>query len=58
MKFLPEEHETISALLIESGLPEEQFFFRKREATCILKLKTAKIPFVFIAKQNQTLTLI
>ncbi|MFT5824319.1 MAG: hypothetical protein ACI8ZM_005586 [Crocinitomix sp.] len=50
MKFLPEEHKTISALLIEIGLTEQQFSFRKKRGQLHIEIKDRADTFCFYRK--------
>lgn len=50
MKFLPEEHKTISALLVEHGLTETQFSFRKKRGQLHIEIQNRKDTFCFYRK--------
>ncbi|NOQ71819.1 MAG: hypothetical protein GQ574_07455 [Crocinitomix sp.] len=50
MKFLPEEHQSISALLIEGGLTERQYSFRKKRGQLHIEIKDRSDTFCFYRK--------
>ncbi len=54
MKFLPEEHKSINELLIESGLNEEEFSFRKKRGQLHIEIKGRVDTFCFYRKTEST----
>ena len=50
MKFLAKEHQSISALLIESGLKEQQFSFRKKRGQLHIEIQNRPDTFCFYRK--------
>ena len=54
MKFLPNEHKTISALLIEHGFTEGQFSFRKKRGQLHIEIQNHEDTFCFYRKTEST----
>lgn len=56
MKFLKEEHESISQLLQENGLKETEFSFRKKRGQLHIEINGRKDTFCFYRKTETKLT--
>lgn len=50
MKFLPEEYKSITALLIESGLTEQEFSFRKKRGQLFIEIQGRTDSFCYYRK--------
>lgn len=55
MKFLPEEHKSISEVLMQNGLKEDEFSFRKKRGQLHIEINGRTDTFCFYRKTESTI---